>query len=240
MMISSEVRPDDVYESVNSRCIADTIMKHFIEKPARNYIKIAFHNVRSIVKNIDYYRTFFQNSKLAVLGIVESWLKSSITNKFVELDGYKIVRSDRLLDNKKRGGGVAFYLNSKAKYKVLAKSDAGDEIDYLFVKLVHSKLVCGIVYRPPDVRVSKLNSIFELALEISATESHFVLMGDFNINLCDTSSPVTNKLIDMVKLHSVKILPLSPLVINQAAVHLLLIMHLEIVRLTLATSFNLL
>lgn len=210
MMISSEVRFDVVYESVNSRCISDTLMKRFIEKPSRNYIKIAFHNVRSIVKNIDYYRTFFQNSKLMVLGIVESWLKSSITNKSVELYGYKIIRSDRLLDNKKRGGGVAFYLNSKAKYKVLAKSDAGDEIDYLFVKLIHSKLVCGIVYRPPDARYSKLNSVLELALEIGATEPYFMLMGDFNINLSDTVSSVTKNLIEMVKSMSVKILPLSP------------------------------
>lgn len=47
------------------------------------------------------------------MAVVETWLKSTHTNKTVELGDYIIVRSDRRSKTKSRGGGVAFYLSVK-------------------------------------------------------------------------------------------------------------------------------
>lgn len=152
----------------------------------------------------------FENSKMNIFAIVESWLKPSVTNKSVELKGYKIVRSDRCNKDKKRGGGVAFYIKSDMKYSVICKSERDNDVDYLFIKLIQSKLVCGVVYKPPDIHVSKLDVIFNKITEICSTEANILVMGDFNINMLATDSLKTRSLVDHVNALSFKLIDSWP------------------------------
>lgn len=185
-------------------------MKSRVSKHSKNFLKFALHNARSLCSNVDNYRLLFENSGLDMLGLVETWLKSSVSNKSVELSGYVLVRSDRKLVNRNRGGGVAFYLKKNLRYSILAKSEANSEIDYLFLKLPKANLVCGIVYKPPDVSVCKLRTVFEIIAELVATEPNVLLMGDFNVNILDSNSSKCRFMVDQLNTLSFKIVNSSP------------------------------
>lgn len=189
---------------------SDVQMKNIIEKAASNFVKIGFQNVRSLLGNIDKYRLFFEHSRLSLIGIAETWLKPSNTNKSVELSEYTIVRSDRSSKTKKRGGGVALYVKKGLKHTVVARPKTGSEIDFLFLKLQTLNLVCGIVYRPPDSDMILMNEVYELVSNISSTEPNIILMGDFNINLLDTNSPKTRTLFDNLQSLCFEIVPTAP------------------------------
>lgn len=185
-------------------------LKALIEKHSRNFLKIGLHNARSLVGNIENYRSFIANSELNVFAVVETWLKSSNTNKSVELNGYTIIRSDRRDKKKTRGGGVAFYVKKNIKYSVISKSEDGNGIDYLFIKLKHANLVCGVIYKPPDVNVTKLDGVFNLIAEISSTEPNVLIMGDFNVNLLVKNSYKATKMAEYLSSLSLKLVNTFP------------------------------
>lgn len=197
-------------KGVNLHHLDYTQTKSLIERFSRNFLKIGVHNARSLTKNIDNYRTLLENSELTVLAISESWLKPSITNKFVELQGYKIIRSDRCNKKKKRGGGVAFYVKSNVKFSVICKSDRDCDVDYLFIKLSLAKLVCGVVYKPPEISVSKLESVFNKISELYSTEANILVMGDFNVNMLLYDSPKTRCLVEHLNSLSFKLIDTWP------------------------------
>lgn len=102
MLLSNPVPSTSV--GVNSPAYETKTKLHYLDfkdlqsllgRHSRNFLRIGLHNARSLVSNIDNYRSFFLNSKLNVFAIVETWLKPIHTNKSVELEGYKIIRSDR-------------------------------------------------------------------------------------------------------------------------------------------------
>lgn len=185
-------------------------VKSKFSKHSKNFLKLALHNARSLPRNVENYRLLFENSEVNVLGLVETWLKPSVTSKSVELPGYTLVRSDRKLSGRNRGGGVAFYLKKNIKYSVLAKSEASSEIDFLFLKISRANIVCGIVYKPPDVNVCKFNSLFEMISEKIATEPNVLLMGDFNVNMLDSKSSKFRYMIDQLSTLSFKIINSLP------------------------------
>lgn len=217
MLLSNPVPSTSV--GVNSPAYETKTKLHYLDfkdlqsllgRHSRNFLRIGLHNARSLVSNIDNYRSFFLNSKLNVFAIVETWLKPIHTNKSVELEGYKIIRSDRNCKKKTRGGGVAFYLKKCLKYSIIAKSDGESEIDYLFIKLTQANLVCGVIYKPPDINISKLEHIFNLILEISSIEPNILIMGDFNVNLMAQHSYKTLKMIDNLEAISFKLITTHP------------------------------
>lgn len=185
-------------------------LKSFLERHSRNFIKIALHNARSLIGNIENYRNFISNSELNIFAVVETWLKPSNTNKSVELEGYSIVRSDRCDKKKTRGGGVAFYVKKNLKYSVITKSEKGDEIEYLFIKLKQANLVCGVVYKPPDINISKLDNIFSLISDMLSTEPNILILGDFNINLKALNSNKAQKMVDLLSALSFKVIETFP------------------------------
>lgn len=121
-----------------------------------------------------------------------------------------LTRSDRNSKTKSRGGGVAFYLKKNVKFSVIAKSENDSEIDNLFIKLKHVHLVCGVVYKPPDVNDSKLEIVFKLLSEISSIEPNVMLMGDLNINLEAIKTSKTLNFFENLNALSFKLLPTYP------------------------------
>lgn len=63
-------------------------------------------NARSLVPKLDIFKTWFMISKPDVVVVSETWLKPSVSDNVLFIDGYRIFRSDR----KGRAGGVAVYI----------------------------------------------------------------------------------------------------------------------------------
>jgi len=83
-------------------------------------IRICHVNCQSLTHHLDEFRLYFSSNYYHVICISETWLLPSISDDFVALPGYRLVRCDRT--GEKRGGGVALYVSSTLKVKVLATS----------------------------------------------------------------------------------------------------------------------
>jgi hypothetical protein len=77
-------------------------------------------NPGSVVRNINELQLFFDNLAKDVVCISESWLKSQHTDKKFNSYGFKLFRADR--GGNRRGGGIAIYIRSDYKCKILAQS----------------------------------------------------------------------------------------------------------------------
>lgn len=172
---------------IDGRAASDSsILKEVLFDKKRN-LNIGHFNGQSINPNarpdkFDEIKEILKDCYLDVIGVSETWLKSSTTNKMVAVPGYKLVRNDRLV---RRGGGVAFYISDKLRTRVIDRSPANSSIEYLFIEvsLGNIKVAVGVIYRPNG----HLDDISELLSEISARYVNIVMMGDFNLNLLDNA-----------------------------------------------------
>ena len=98
----------------------------------------------------------------------------------IEIDGYKIIRSDR----NRHGGGVACYIRLDINFN--ERSDITADIENIFFDILLPKLkpiLVGIVYRPPNqsVFLNKSSSAIANAKNFDSHESY--ILEDFNLDL---------------------------------------------------------
>ena len=101
---------------------------------------------------MDFFRAKFLSGEYNVIAVTETWLHSAFTDVMAQIPGYTLIRNDRQGRN---SGGVALYIKSKIKYRILDKSsDTGQEklAEYIIceINLSSSYLVVAVVYRSPD------------------------------------------------------------------------------------------
>lgn len=147
-------------------------------------LKVGHFNAQSLNpanSKFEEIKLILKDSLLDVVGVSETWLKSYITNKSVEVPGYKIIRHDRPAI---RGGGVAFYVSKKLKTRVISRSE-GSDVEYLFMEVVSvmSRVLVGVIYRPRG----SLTSLDDELSQILPNYDNVILMGDFNLNLLQDS-----------------------------------------------------
>ena len=106
------------------------------------------------------------------------------------MNGYILCRNDR---TGKGGGGVAAYIRSDLKPKVIlnSPSEYNARPEYLFIEISASLQRCllCVVYKPP--KVNHLNDIEIPLLNLLQYYDHVLVMGDLNTNLLSTSSSST-------------------------------------------------
>ena len=134
---------------------------------------------------------------MSVVAFTETWLNNSINDEEIEIDGYKIVRRDRLSGS---GGGVCFYIRNDISFNIIDVLSAGDsESLWINLLLPRSKpIIVGVIYRPPKSNrfIEKLSDI----LDTLKKDDEIILLGDINICLFQ-NSPLAKKYIDLLSLH---------------------------------------
>ena len=119
-------------------------------------IKIMHMNVRSLINKIDQMRLLFDNSKIDVLTLSETWAKDYMNTHLLSIKSYDIIRQDRDLTstNKKRGGGLLTLIKSGkfTEHTHLDKlSTSNSNVEALWTKLGRCKakdlVICNL-YRP--------------------------------------------------------------------------------------------
>jgi hypothetical protein len=83
--------------------------------------RISTWNCNATHGNAIQWNTWNRNA-IHEIAFSESWLIPGISNNQIFLEGYEIIRLDRL---HKRGGGVSIYIRADIKYKILATSAQG-------------------------------------------------------------------------------------------------------------------
>ena len=97
-----------------SKTTNDTASAHSTKKSDNSLstlpgLKLVHLNIRSLKNNADFLelRKFTKFNKIDVLTVSETWLNTSVTNKEIEIEGYKLHRLDRL--HKKWGRGMCLH-----------------------------------------------------------------------------------------------------------------------------------
>lgn len=179
---------------IDSHCQNDNYLKCLnIFKSNNKFIKILNFNAQGLLESEHFEHIFNYNHDLKadIIAIEETWLHKSIINKMVEMNEYKIFRSDRNFKraNKQKGGGVCAYIKNNLKAKCIEKSNGTQcsLIDYLILEIISPKtkfLFCNI-YRHSDCSDIETNNVFNRINELSVEYLHVIICGDLNANKFD-------------------------------------------------------
>lgn len=165
----------------NNVSIPNVLLKAFFR--SRAGLNICHLNAGSVRPKIDLVRDVFENSGAHVVILGETWFKSYVSNKSVEISGYELLRNDRAM---RRSGGIAAYVKVGINYKVVLKS-INLKTEYLFFEVIfpNSKILVGAVYKAPDVdEIAELDDVLS---ELTSDYEDIILAGDFNQNLLSVS-----------------------------------------------------
>ncbi|KAG5889254.1 hypothetical protein JTB14_025514 [Gonioctena quinquepunctata] len=173
------------------------------------YLKIATLNVRSLFTGFDCLKNLIFENDFDVVVITETWLSPDIQDDTVRIQGYGVVRRDRL----NRGRGIAIYYKAFLSLEVLENNDSDHTLEQLWVmlRIQNNCIGLGGVYRPPHTNV--LDSIAALENTISLhypSVDGIILAGDINLNILNTSNNNTAQFLDFSEAYGMSIMNNEP------------------------------
>ena len=157
-------------------------------------LKIVFWNAQSQVNKGDDVKDIITQNNLDILIIVESWLREEISDNFISINDYNLIRQDRCstTDNNiiKKGGGICFYIKNTIPYELNwddHKNVNSPNLEMLTVKLNIPNLrsiFITAVYRSPTGSLPIVKQhMYELLNVITLPrKTDIFLGGDFNID----------------------------------------------------------
>lgn len=157
-----------------------------------NKLSICCMNAQSIcarrMSKVVELRQIAKVSNVDVICITESWLNINVSSDVLDIEGYTIVRNDRV---GRLGGGILVYLKKNINFKIIEASsnDIGTpETEFIFVEISidHRKVLMGFFYNPPELDCSQV--IHDKLTCLKYQYDHIYLMGDFNTNIINTLS----------------------------------------------------
>lgn len=80
-----------------------------------------YFNARSIMNKIDELELYLTQEKPDIVGITETWTYEDVQDSEICMEGYTLLRKDRVIGDKIRGGGVALYI--KNEFSVTTRDD---------------------------------------------------------------------------------------------------------------------
>jgi hypothetical protein len=136
-------------------------------------------NIRSLFGKIDEFRHYVSIYKPSVIALCETWLNKDIDDIEINLENYKVFRSDRSIGT---GGGVLFYVLEKSTLECeIYQIDT--ELEQISLKLKFFRSKCfyiSCVYRrPTDSSFIENYKTFLLKF----VNNEHLIFGDFNYDL---------------------------------------------------------
>lgn len=145
-------------------------------------------NIVSLPLHLEELRIWSDEKDLDIIALNETRLDKSISNSFIKLNNYGVVRRDR----NRNGGGVCIFVHDKNNYILRSELVRSDEIEAICIEIIkpNSKPFAVIAaYRPPnqdpDFFFQNISSIIE---ELDSEEKEIYLVGDLNCNLLATAN----------------------------------------------------
>ena len=146
-------------------------------------LTIAHINICSLRNKTHEIHCIMYKYRIDVLAISETCLDSTVMNCDLAIPAYTLYRRDRA--DRRKGGGVAMYVQEQLKSRQL---QVNDRLETIFVGLhTHSRtnpfLSIGCVYRAPDSHVDFWEQLDNSVQMASATCPDILLLGDYNVNM---------------------------------------------------------
>lgn len=168
----------------NDLCIPNIIIKSAFRSLSGS-INICHINSCSIFRKMDQLRRILLNTNIHIICVSETWLNTSYSDEMVKIEGFRIIRHDR---SRCRGGGIAVYIKTGISSKILDISPATSTLEFMFVEIVFGNFafLVGLVYNPPSN--SDFSNFEQSLTSVSHIYDDIILTGDFNVNICVSSS----------------------------------------------------
>ena len=161
--------------------------------PTRHFVpSIMLSNPMSLQPKLSEVEEFLLRKNIQIGCFVESWLKPHISDTVVNIEGYNIVRKDRLSHDH---GGVCVYIKEDIKYQIVEELMCCDVHEVLWIKLNPARLprgfsyvIVAVVYYPGPTSPAEcdaqliLNHLFDSLMKAQSIFSNcgLVVTGDFN------------------------------------------------------------
>lgn len=155
-----------------------------VRNPILNNLKCLYTNATSLNDKLSELQVLCETIAPAIVGITETWFKST---SIVKINGFCTYRCDRSSKgDDRRGGGVAIYVSEDlVSYELNDVCFNMSIYEQVWVVVVVNKIkyLIGCIYRPPDrLNMSDLKLVFEAANSyVERGEfKELIIMGDFN------------------------------------------------------------
>ncbi|PZC76295.1 hypothetical protein B5X24_HaOG204807 [Helicoverpa armigera] len=156
------------------------------------YFKVGLLNVGSLGTKHDDFVASVVSHSFDIVAVNETWLRAGEEGRAPTVPGYRLRHTPRPATVRGgRGGGVGFYI--KRGLTVRACSTPTDpryeSIEQMWITLCLNgvKLAIGTAYRPPRSDLDLFLDAITESISSLAKCDHYVLLGDFNVNMLNTS-----------------------------------------------------
>lgn len=132
--------------------------------------------------------------RIGVLGIMESWLNAITPSSLVNIEGYNLLRNDRLWC---RGGGTCLYVKNDLEFESPCKPINDKDVELQMVNILgregrqdYKPISIILVYRPPNCNNQKACDIIKEFINgiPHLDDNEVVIMGDLNWDASDKNS----------------------------------------------------
>ncbi len=165
-------------------------------------------NARSLLPKLDNLRAECAFHNPLAVCITESWLDEEISDNELSINDYCLLR----LDRSRHGGGVALYVRDTFLVKTIFVGNHSFECIVVSIFIGSCTYCLCLLYRPPGSGVDILDQLHSMLgnLNISLF-SHFLLIGDFNVNyFAQFRSPLFSKLVTVTSSFSLSQIVTEP------------------------------
>ena len=161
----------------------------FDKSSSENSFSILNINIRSMQKNFQYFKTFYQSLGFLfdVICITETWEgpKAPLSeNSLFNLPFYDLVSQPRL---DKKGGGTAIFVLKSHTFKTLNKhcllNNNSESLCIEITNKTGKNIIISCIYRPPDGKIWPFVKGLKKHLSVaSVLNKNIFLVGDYNID----------------------------------------------------------
>lgn len=151
-------------------------------------LKIFYINIRSLrnEQKFDNFVNYLNNLKIDfdIIAISETWFREDKCEQlYANIEGYYSFHSCRITNT--YGGGVSIYIKENIKSNLI-KNISNDYLNLIVIKLLNSKTNLTIGYRQP--KYENFNDFINVLDDLLENTLNHIVIGDFNINLLDTTN----------------------------------------------------
>ena len=168
-------------------------------------------NIRSLLAKGKFSTLKAQliDSNMHVISLSETWLNNKIPMSMLDINGFQLYRLDRQNRNKKRGGGLAMYIDKTLpiddnKFANLNISNNTIEMQCISVNFLKLReIVIVNLYRPPQGSISSfiehLTDTITSVFSLCKANIELFFMGDFDMNFSDKNNKQSKELTRLMK-----------------------------------------
>lgn len=88
----------------------EAVIRNIRREENKTKLKCFYTNARSIVNKRNELELYIMEERPDIIAITETWAVESIEDSELKIEGYTMIRRDRILGEKTRGGGVLLYI----------------------------------------------------------------------------------------------------------------------------------